>query len=295
MGWSYSAYVGAEIGIPIGLTLITIVTVLLIPSSPKRFLIETVFGISLVGKDSKWTTVSIYNIDLDHKPRDYSKIEWILAIITGLILSMMPVLVFEGLFLSSANVSPGNQCPSNTMDCFVFETKTVISSPIASFVCQSGNNAVYPNSTDGDFAWCYAWVINHQTTVAVLNQLGLCSGLIGLFATIFKATFEIRHYRVGLVIVLIIIVCLVIVLIVLSVFKLSFSFLTFATLVLCGLMCIFGLLLNRVVKSAKKANTESQTTVSESQVSNRQTISFSSINNLPTTLKYTDAENAEHH
>ncbi|CAF3368360.1 unnamed protein product [Rotaria socialis] len=137
-------------------------------------------------------------------------------------------------------------CPMYLMDCFIFPDTTILSSPIASYPCQPGRVGNFSNF-NGSFAWCYGWIIGQQSSLNVLNQLGLCSGLIGLFAIIFAFTFHVGHRKVGLAVVLIIIVSILIAFIILAVLKLSLAFLTFATLFLCGLMCSFGLLLKHVV------------------------------------------------
>ncbi|CAF2052547.1 unnamed protein product [Rotaria magnacalcarata] len=143
-------------------------------------------------------------------------------------------------------MTDGEQCPMYPMDCFIFPDTTILSSPIASYPCQPGRIGNFSNF-NGSFAWCYGWIIAQQSSLNVLNQLGLCSGLIGLFAIIFAFTFHVGHRKFGLTVVLVIIISLLIAFIVLAVLKLSLAFLTFATLFLCGLMCSFGLLLKRVV------------------------------------------------
>ncbi|CAM4749756.1 unnamed protein product [Rotaria magnacalcarata] len=96
----------------------------------------------------------------------------------------------------------GEQCPMYPMDCFIFPDTTILSSPIASYPCQPGRIGNFSNF-NGSFAWCYGWIIAQQSSLNVLNQLGLCSGLIGLFAIIFAFTFHVGHRKFGLTVVLI--------------------------------------------------------------------------------------------
>ncbi|CAF4097921.1 unnamed protein product, partial [Rotaria magnacalcarata] len=98
-------------------------------------------------------------------------------------------------------MTDGEQCPMYPMDCFIFPDTTILSSPIASYPCQPGRIGNFSNF-NGSFAWCYGWIIAQQSSLNVLNQLGLCSGLIGLFAIIFAFTFHVGHRKFGLTVVL---------------------------------------------------------------------------------------------
>ena len=46
----------------------------------------------------------------------------------------------------------------------------------------------HPGQTDN--AWCYGWVVKRQTVSSVINQIGICGGILGVSGTLFACMFR---------------------------------------------------------------------------------------------------------
>jgi hypothetical protein len=102
----------------------------------------------------------------------------------ALALSITAVLIFQGCILANTRVLPNDNCPSYPMDCFVLnQTSYLPISQNASFQCDPTNKTQFPSNIPDASALCFGWVIRQQTTKNILNRLGVCTGLIGLFTT----------------------------------------------------------------------------------------------------------------
>ena len=211
MNWTYGQYVGMNVGIGIGLVLITFLAVILTTWSldVKSFFIRVVIGIDLNDIDDidGETTeqhssrhsihennsshvveqnkhINVYDEKLKKNDKRLTCLSRSFVCMCAGILAIMPVLILDGCVLGSIGLSDGDNCPDDPMDCFVFDQYET-NSPSSSFQCMPGNLANFSATLPGGYSWCYGWIIKRQTTKRVLDQLGVCTGLMGLFATIF--------------------------------------------------------------------------------------------------------------
>ena len=125
--------------------------------------------------------------------------------------------------------------PSQPSDCFIDEK---FSSP-SRFICQSGekiSNQV--NST----ILCFIWVYPEQSTLGVLNELGICSSVFSLLCHAFKFACRISRKLLGLLVIL----CLLLGLIILFIISILGTILVSITTIL--LLAAFIFLLINVIQ-----------------------------------------------
>jgi hypothetical protein len=185
MAWSYQAYLAAGLGISFGFPILIFAVLLyLIYRCPKTFyrMIESMFSI----KHNEVTTsegresIDLYGvlIDLPATIRGFVP-RFALILMATAILTATLMLFFSGLILITEYVPSNSKCPSQgEMDCYTIMDNTY-------FYCNSSDTRV--DASLGSLI-CYRWVKENIGTVDVLNQIGLCGGLIqafGWFVNIF--------------------------------------------------------------------------------------------------------------
>jgi hypothetical protein len=73
------------------------------------------------------------------------------------------------------------------MTCFA-SSNDASSTAVGTFECVPGNKTTFPNGTN--IAWCYGWIVKRQTLSNVINQIGICGGIIGVSGTLFAFMFR---------------------------------------------------------------------------------------------------------
>jgi len=200
-------------------------------------------------------------------------------------LSVTAVLIFQGCFLSNTRLLPNDNCPEYPMDCFVFnETKSQPISDNITFHCDPKNKTQFPIGVSDPTAWCFGWIIQLQTTKNVLDQLGVCTGLLGLFSTFLAIIVYLGRSIKTLILCFICIGSCIAATILLVFFKWSYTPLTYAVLALVIGLGIFGLVLFCILPKKKKSTDIEQRLVPETNKTNVSSkfITSSPISPLPT-------------
>jgi hypothetical protein len=289
MEWTYATYTIANYGISFGLVLFAIIGVFATFLSSKKgqeFVTERVIGVSPTkahddydDHDARQHTANDLSSDgnghhseskqysLHMKQRSIKYIGIFCCLLGGLTLSITGVLMFQGCFLTSTRLLPGDDCPENSMDCFIFKQSDLV--PITnnvSFLCEPLEKAQFPNNVSDGTAWCFGWIIRLQTTKSVLDQLGVAIALIGFFTTMLAVIVYLGKSNKTIILSVVFISTCTGVIIVLLVFKWSFAPLTYAILSLGIGLGVFGLVLFCILpKPETKVGNEQILTASKNQ------------------------------
>jgi hypothetical protein len=117
-------------------------------------------------------------------------------------------------------------------------------------------------------AQCFGWIILEQTTKNVLDQLGVCTGLISLFTTLLAALIYLGRCIKTIVLSLLAILCCIGALIPLVVFKVSYAPLTYAVLGLGAALGVFGIFLFCILPKREKKKSVTQASASTTDQAN---------------------------
>ncbi|CAF1193251.1 unnamed protein product [Didymodactylos carnosus] len=193
--WTFNRYIGANVGIGLGSVALTfLVMLLLIRFFNNLFylIVEKIFGIKRyyldikVNSEAKQKTqiLNLYGKHIDLADR--SRINrYMLFIITTTAISAVLIVFFDGCLLAAVSIYPNTTCPYfGTMDCFVYQSDD--NSPSVKFECSSGNLANFSDSS----AWCYRWIALDQTTTSIVNQIGICTGLLTAYGAFLQIFFQ---------------------------------------------------------------------------------------------------------
>ncbi|CAF1201092.1 unnamed protein product [Adineta ricciae] len=251
MEWTHSDYIECNIGISIGLILIILGLVFGIfytSNEGQGFVNQRIIGVDPPELEKGVRTKNAEE-PLGCSDCKCTRNRWIaflFCLLGAMTLSITAILLFQGCILSNARVVPDGDCPEFEMDCFIFNDTTSLSSPInqsVSFHCFPNNKTQFLSNSQDVIGWCYGWIIRFQSTKSVLDQLGVCTGLIGLFTTILAIIIYLGKTIKNLVLCSLIILSCLITIILLPVFKWSFAPISFAVLSLGIALGVFGILL----------------------------------------------------
>lgn len=180
-------------------TVLLYIVLMLIPKKPFADLVKMVFGVE-VSIDEDFN-----KIDIDfHGKRILinSRIgRFKMASILSTMFMIISVVFIEECVISADALAVGELCPDQSKDCFVFDYPMAYS-PSKSFECVPGEPVISSNSS-GYRAACYKYILNQQKTIDILNQLGICAGLLSLSANILWLLCSIASRLLGLIILII--------------------------------------------------------------------------------------------
>lgn len=194
-------------------------------------LIENLFDINCI--DQKDLSMSYFGHKINFSTN--RRFRFSLSTQVAFILWMMILLLLDGCIMNIKFFSNDDICPPQPSDCFIGEK---FSSP-SRFICQSGekiSNQV--NST----ILCFIWVYPEQSTLGVLNELGICSSVFSLLCHAFKFACRISRKLLGLLVIL----CLLLGLIILFIISILGTILVSITTIL--LLAAFIFLLINVIQ-----------------------------------------------
>ncbi|CAF1346634.1 unnamed protein product [Adineta steineri] len=185
MAWSHQGYAAAGFGIPFGLGIVVFAVLFsLIRWCPRTFyrMIKAMFSIKHYEGTSSDARefIDIYGVQISLSATTFSFLPPLaLLIMATAVLTATFVLFLSELFLIGRYVSPNSKCPSDDeMDCYTTVNSTY-------FYCNSSDTRI--DASLGSLV-CYRWIKQNIETVEILNQIGLCGGLLqafGWFVNIF--------------------------------------------------------------------------------------------------------------
>ncbi|CAF3712787.1 unnamed protein product [Adineta steineri] len=308
MEWTYLTYTVADYGISIGLVLVAIIGVFVTFFNSKageEFIVERVIGVNPSKAHSDYDGQGIGQRNIGNQsldPDDYhttlkerfvrikqKSIFYICifcCLLGGMTLSITAVLLFQGCFLSSDRLLPGDDCPEYKSDCFIFGKSAI--SPITnnvSFYCKPLEKAQFGTNISDATAWCFGWIILQQTTKSVLDQLGIAIALIGFFTTMLAVVIYLGKCKKTLVLSIIFIAISGGAIIGLLVTKLSFSPLTYAILSQGVVLGIFGIVLFFILPKPEKQNGNQRILTANTNQTNTTTDSTMPYSKRPVPIK----------
>jgi hypothetical protein len=193
MELTFYQYIGIHVGCGFGILIITGLILALLSKYSHNifaFLTKHMLGVELeypIEKDSSsCVTIIIDGTPVKSKNRCCQVgFLWFISTVTCTVALMV---LYEGCILGSAGVYLGDGCPSDPMTCFA-SSDNVSSTAVGTFQCIPGNMTTFPRETNT--AWCYGWIIKRQTVSSIINQIGICGGILTVSGTFFAFMFRI--------------------------------------------------------------------------------------------------------
>ena len=190
---SYGAYVAIFTGVSRGVSIIYILIFIFL---------RAVFNIEMKQTNDEQParyTVNMHGQEIDIK--DSRLVRFCLAAHIGTLFSLITMIFFVGCVVSAEYYYSGDSCPNRAKDCFAFSKSITQYSPVDQFVCNPGESIKTPNSTSYRFVACYGYILSEQTTLDIVNQLGICSGILAILCVLFTFLYRISHHLWGMLII----------------------------------------------------------------------------------------------
>lgn len=145
---------------------------------------------------------------------------------------LVSILVFlEGCVFSTRHVYSTKLCPERTPNCYLFKAQLTSFRPLAHFVCEPDKPTI-PSNMSASYAVCYGFVLPDQSSIDILNQLGVCAGIISLVESLYPLAYKFARLRYGRICLMLLLAGMVIVEIVILSIQLNISFMTIILLTL---------------------------------------------------------------
>ena len=178
MTLSHQEYTGAAFGIPVGLGVVVFAVLFsFLRWCPRTFyrMIEAMFSVKHYKSKSSDSRdlIDIYGVQISLQGTSLCFLPPLaLLIMATAVLTATFVFFLSELILINYYVLPNSKCPSDyEMDCYTIVNSTY-------FYCNSSDTRI--NASLGSLV-CYRWIKENIGTVDILNQTGLCGGLLQAF------------------------------------------------------------------------------------------------------------------
>jgi hypothetical protein len=185
MTWSYHGYAAAGFSIPFGLGVVIFAVLFYFIRWRRRTfyrMIKAMFSIKHYEATPSDASefIDIYGVQIGLPSTTFGCLPHLaLLIMATAVLTATFVLFLSELILINRYVSPNNKCPlDDEMDCYTTNNNTY-------FFCNSSDTRI---DASLESLACYRWIKQNIGTVDILNQTGLCGGLLqafGWFVNIF--------------------------------------------------------------------------------------------------------------
>jgi hypothetical protein len=179
---SYGQYAGMVYGTFFGLMIIYVLLfTFFVPIRDYATLLKSLFlmeiNITTHGSSKKYI-MNIYgeNIDL-RKSRGF---RFHLSAIVGVLFTFITMTFFFGCIVTMEYYYSGDSCPSRSKDCFVFASSFTEVAPVDQFICNPGETIQTLNLTSYRYVTCFGYEFGAQSTLEILNQLGICTGILSI-------------------------------------------------------------------------------------------------------------------
>jgi hypothetical protein len=151
---------------------------------------------------------------------------------------LVSILVFmEGCIFATRHVYSTKACSIRTPNCYIFQTDLSAYKPLYNFVCEP-DLPVIPSNMSASYAVCYGFVLPDQSSIDVLNQLGVCTGIQELVKALYPQAYMFAREGFGRICLIILLLTLVILEIIVLSIQINISFTTIILFMLVDVLLI---------------------------------------------------------
>jgi hypothetical protein len=246
---SYGAYAAIMFGTISVIVLIGAIILLKIPLPRLVMLLESVFRFKQqrnIGND--YVVIDVCDDKFELLDTISSRLPFVFAL--GMCILVAILVFIEGCIFSTRHVYSTKVCSIRTPNCYLFTTDLSAFKPLYNFVCEP-DEPVIPSNMSASYAVCYGFVLPDQSSIDILNQLGVCTGILSLVESLYPLAYKFGREKYGRICLIILLVILVVSeIIVLSIqWNISFITIILVTLAEVLLFNIFFLQYRRMTSS----------------------------------------------
>jgi hypothetical protein len=231
---SYPAYVGISYGSICAMILIGYIILFKLPLRRLAIILESVFHF----KEVRSIGDELITIDVCDDPFELSKtvasrIPFIIAL--GMCLLVIILVFIEGCVFSSRQIFATKLCSDRIPYCYLFRTRFTSFHPMSVYECEP-DKPVIPANVTANHAVCYGFILPEQSSIDLLNQLGVCTGILSLVDSLYPVAYRFASRKRGRITLLILLVVILVTEIIILAAELNISFITIVLLTLMDVL-----------------------------------------------------------
>ncbi|CAF3988095.1 unnamed protein product [Adineta steineri] len=179
-------------------SLIFIFCAILLKLPTKRFaqLFDSLFGFKIQNDADHIIIINICGDNFELSKKLTSRIPF--ALVLSMCLMVIVVVFIDGCILSMRFMYSNELCSENTPYCYLFKTRLSWYHSFHNLVCQP-NESVVSSNISADHVLCYGFIVSNQTTIDIINQLGICSGILAIVETAYPLIYRFGHHPIGMI------------------------------------------------------------------------------------------------
>lgn len=232
----YGAYAAIMFGSITVIILAGFIILLKLPLTRLVSLLESVFRFKQVrniGDD--YIVIDVCDDKFELVNTLMSRLPFIFAL--GMCLLVAILVFIEGCIFSTRHVYAKRECSTRTPNCYLFTEDLSAFQPLYNFVCEP-NKPVIPSNMSASYAVCYGFVLPDQSSIDILNQLGVCTGILSLVESLYPHVYKFANKLSGRIcLIILFIVLLILEIIVLSI-QINITFMTVILLTLTEVLLL---------------------------------------------------------
>lgn len=249
---SYGKYVGILFGVNLGLFIIyMVIFTFLIPTRIYANFIKGFFYMKakVTDNDDDESQTSIENSSGDRKDIiESAGFRVYLASIISILLSQITTIFIVGCVVTVEYYYSGDSCPDRPKDCFIMSKSFIAFSPIDQFVCSPGEIVKTLNSTSFHAVRCYGYILNKQTILNILKQLGICAGILVISSTLLAFLYRLYDFIFGRIIIIILLLGYSVTMFLFDASKIRLSFLQYYLMYMVMMICFITVWSKLIIK-----------------------------------------------
>jgi len=165
----------------------------------------------------------------------WSRLPFLFAL--GMCLLVVILVFIEGCIFATRHVYSTRECSIRTPNCYLFSEDLSGFHPLYNFVCEP-NQPVIPSNMSASYAVCYGFVFPDQSSIDILNQLGVCTGILELVKNLYPLAYRFGREKLGRICLIILLSVLIIVEITVLSIQLNITFMTIILLTLAEVLML---------------------------------------------------------
>lgn len=233
---SFTLITGLYIGIELCLFIIFCVVLANISTEKLARLCSALFGFKRVPSDNeKATTIDICGDTYDLSPKLSTRLPVVLVL--AMCFMVILAIFMDGCVFSGKYLLPGQLCISSFPYCYVFKSRFTLYSPSDQFICRPDEPVIHVNASAGR-AICFGVFLLDQSTVDILNQLGICSGILAIIKVLYPSLYKFGRRHIGAICLICLFCCIAVGQTMFIVMQYSVSFVTLILLNLIGFLLL---------------------------------------------------------
>ncbi|CAF1199519.1 unnamed protein product [Adineta ricciae] len=227
---SFGAYSAILFG---SISLIVIISFAILFALPLRrlaMLLDSIFHfkeVRNIGDD--YVIIDVCNDKFEISKTFSSRFPFVSAV--GMCLLVIILVFIEGCVFSTRHVYSKKLCSDRIPNCYLFKSRFTSFTPMYEFVCEA-DKPIIPSNMSANYAVCYGFVLPDQSTIDILNQLGVCTGILSLIDSLYPLAYKFARLWYGRICMILLFVVIVIVEIIVLAMQLNISFMTIILLTL---------------------------------------------------------------